>query len=187
MRSVSTRFPPVKDPPAAWRRIAPRSTAASLNVASPTSNVCASPTTWRFPFVQITAAVGTAGVTTPGSPAAGLGGVEPAGSMVGDEGCALAGADGGADACVGADGCPDLGALSRMTGTNGSRGFIRSMALTRFAGADVAALAVGWRPVVAGAPVAGVAAAPAAGVAAGGAAVLGADSEPFRSFGSWMA
>ena len=53
------------------------------------------------------------------------------------------------------------------------------MALSRFAGADVAALVIGWPPVVAAAPV--------AGVVAGGAAVLDAEPELFSSFGSWMA
>jgi hypothetical protein len=44
------------------KRIAFRVTATSRNFASPTLNTCDSPTTWRCPFVRITAAVGAAGL-----------------------------------------------------------------------------------------------------------------------------
>src|SRR5437764_12668286 len=94
------RLPSAKPPPAASRRIALPSTAASLNVASPTSNVCPTPTTWRLPFVQIAAAVGAAGVATASSPAAELLGAEPGEATVRDVECD-AGCD--ADALAGAD------------------------------------------------------------------------------------
>src|SRR3954454_17068466 len=100
---VIVRFPPAKEPSAAWRRIAPRSTSTSLNVASPTWNVCASPTIWRFPLVQITAAVGAAGVTGPVSPAAGVVGAEALGTLVEGVECkADSGAGAGAAAAAAA-------------------------------------------------------------------------------------
>src|SRR3954468_14136536 len=95
---VIVRFPSVKEPSAAWRRIAPRSRSTSLNVASPTWNVCASPTIWRFPLVQITAAVGAAGVTGPVSPAAGAVRAGALGTLVEGFGCPGTGAGAAAPA-----------------------------------------------------------------------------------------
>src|SRR3954454_17133052 len=108
---VIVRFPPAKEPSAAWRRIAPRSTSTSLNVASPTWNVCASPTTWRFPLVQITAAVGAAGVTGPVAPVAGAVGAVALGTVVaGVEWNVDSGADAGVAAAADVAACALVGA-----------------------------------------------------------------------------
>ena len=105
-----------------------------------------------------------------------------------DVGCVRVGADEGADAlrATKRDEAADAGALSRLAGTNGSRGFIRWMARARSAGADVGALATGWPPVAAAGSSRVVTAASALD---GGRAqrLLDDESELFSSFGSWKA
>src|SRR3954449_1429514 len=113
---VIVRFPPVKEPSAAWRRIAPRSRSTSLNVASPTWNVCASPTIWRFPLVQITAAVGAAGVTGPVAPAAGAVGAVALGTLVIGVGWKV---DSGAAAAAAAGAAADVAACALVGADDG--------------------------------------------------------------------
>ena len=65
-------------------------------------NVCPTPITWRWPFVQITAAVGAAGLTWTGLVTSGfVGRAADAGEGVkGSEGCREAGVDADGDAVV---------------------------------------------------------------------------------------